>query len=533
MARAASAMHLRLLSWFPLAGLLLLAAGCLPSGPCTPGEVQACYEGPSGSSGVGACRPGTAVCGALGRWGECRGQQLPASELCDGRDNDCDGLADEGVTNACGGCLPLQGNPGDTCNACGALACNGPDGLRCDEPPRNACGVCGGPEVTGLGQSCTSADGCQGVTACAADGLSSTCGGGRRNNCGTCGAADVPQIGQPCTAASGCQGTWGCGASGTTALCAAPAKNNCGSCGAPDVVDLDGDGRGEACDNCPGLANGSQEDGDKDGVGDACDGCPTAADPSQADSDGDGVGDACDVCPGLANAGQADADLDGVGDACDNCPVLPNVAQADSDGDGKGDACDLVISELAAGGVASAGDEFVELYNAGPSALDVTGWKLQYRSASGASYGTLVTFPQGTVVPAHGFLLVASAQNYGGTAPDVTRSGDLYLSESGGHLRVGGPQLGTGTDAAARLHVFDLVGWGTAAAPEGTAAQAPSFVGGASLERKARAGSTVSGMAPGGADAAAGNGQDTDDNGADFLVRAGRQPQSSQSAPEP
>ena len=63
------------------------------------------------------------------------------------------------------------------------------------------------------------------------------------------------------------------------------------------VGDLDGDGFGDAADNCPGVADSGQADGDHDGVGDACDNCPTDGNAVQSDADSDGAGDACDCAP--------------------------------------------------------------------------------------------------------------------------------------------------------------------------------------------------------------------------------------------
>ncbi len=56
-------------------------------------EPRACYAGPEGTNGVGVCAGGTSQCVAGVE--SCGGQTLPGAELCNGKDDDCDGAVDE------------------------------------------------------------------------------------------------------------------------------------------------------------------------------------------------------------------------------------------------------------------------------------------------------------------------------------------------------------------------------------------------------------------------------------------------------
>ena len=78
-----------------------------------------------------------------------------------------------------------------------------------------------------------------------------------------------------------------------------------------------------------------ESDLDKDRIVDSRDNCVLVPNTDQADINGNLRGDACD-----------DYDRDGIINSKDNCPNLPNVAQQDADSDGIGDACDKEESRV-------------------------------------------------------------------------------------------------------------------------------------------------------------------------------------------
>jgi Putative metal-binding motif len=97
---------------FPAAGLavgLAVGLGCATSDQmlerrreegggteCRPGMEEDCYSGAEPSLGRGVCKAGRRICKDDATLGECRGEVVPTAELCNGADDDCDGIVDNG-----------------------------------------------------------------------------------------------------------------------------------------------------------------------------------------------------------------------------------------------------------------------------------------------------------------------------------------------------------------------------------------------------------------------------------------------------
>ncbi len=150
----------------------------------------------------------------------------------------------------------------------------------------------------------------------------------------------------------------------------------------------------------------------------------------------------------------------------------------------------IEIAEVQIAGDAPDND-FVKLFNPSAVAVDVGGWKLKKKSATGAEY-SLRTFPVGSMVPADGYFVWANGGNGFGAAihADATSSETLAADNSVALFDASGT-------------VMDAVAWGMGEGQYGEGAPYPADPGaGQALARKFSDGAI----------------RDTGDNAADFTL---------------
>ncbi|MFU8802854.1 MAG: GLUG motif-containing protein [Bradymonadaceae bacterium] len=205
-----------------------------PCGTCGQGificdgeEAVVCQNEDTGVNSCGGCSPlltePETSCGLCGGEWTCSGTD---SVFCDDPDR-----------NVCGGCTDLgEGLPGDTCGDDEVYLCSSPENLVCADPNLNACG---GTEVLEgePGESCGACG--DGRLVCGAPDQTFCVGASPPNICGGCEPLDNSP-GQPCED----ENFWQCHVDGTLVCGEGPADN---ACGGADTLD---DAPGDACGPC-------------------------------------------------------------------------------------------------------------------------------------------------------------------------------------------------------------------------------------------------------------------------------------------
>jgi len=123
---------------------------------------------------------------------------------------------------------------------------------------------------------------------------------------------------------------------------------------------------------------------------------------------------------------------------------------------------DIVISQIYGGGGnqgATYKNDFIELFNRGNSAVNITGWSVQYASANGSSWTkTLIT---GTIPPGGYFLIQeGSGGDRGADLPTPDVVGNINLSAESGKIALVTNSEALSDSCPSSANLRDLVGYG-------------------------------------------------------------------------
>jgi len=169
----------------------------------------------------------------------------------------------------------------------------------------------------------------------------------------------------------------------------------------------------------------------------------------------------------------------------------------------------VVISQVyGAGGNANAvlNSDFIELYNAGPIAVSLAGWSVQYASSTGVFASNLTVALSGSIESGQYYLVAMTVGANGAALPSADATGTVAMAAASGKVALVNQVAALGCNGSPtactteqRSHIIDLVGYGSANVFEGTG-PAPTLS--ATLAAFRRDGGR----------------QDTNDNSADFTA---------------
>lgn len=132
----------------------------------------------------------------------------------------------------------------------------------------------------------------------------------------------------------------------------------------------------------------------------------------------------------------------------------------------------VTINEFTTRGSNGTYDEFAELYNPTNADINLTGWKLQYKSATGDTWQSKVGLGLSGIIKANSYYLLASKGYTFNPVPDYKHDANWGFADAGGHVRI--------IDSTGI--VIDKVGYGNANDAEGS--PAPALEDGKSLQRR-------------------------------------------------